>query len=265
MSADAASQPLLLSILIPVYNERELLCESVARVLAAPLPEGITREVVLVDDCSTDGTRDLVKALGEEHPGEIRTFFQEKNQGKGATLRRAIREMRGDLAIVQDADLEYDPNEYQKLLKPMLEKNADVVYGSRFAATPMRRVLSYHHTLGNLFLTHLSNWMTGIHLTDMETCYKLFRADLLRSIPLRSNRFGVEPEITAKIARRRANIYEVPISYFGRTYEEGKKIGWRDGVNAIYTILRFWWWRDDTYPPGDEPPAPTPEPEASSA
>lgn len=230
----------LFSILVPVYNERAYLRRCIERVLAAPLPEGLEREIVLVNDASTDGTDELVDRLAADHPGVIRAFHQETNQGKGAAIRRAIQEMRGQYAVFQDADLEYDPDEYTRLLEPLLDGLADVVYGSRFAASPCRKVLNYHHTLGNLFLTHLSNWCTGLHLTDMETCYKAFRADVLKTIPLRSNRFGIEPEITAKIAKRGLTVYEVPISYHGRSYMEGKKIGWKDGVSAIYRILKYW-------------------------
>jgi hypothetical protein len=237
--AGPASVPGLVSVLMPVYNEERLLPECVARVCAAPLPAGLAREIVLVEDCSTDGTRAVVDRLVAEHAGVIRAFHQPHNQGKGAAIRRAIEEMRGTYAIIQDADLEYDPSEYAMLLEPMLHRGADVVYGSRFAARTVRRVLNYHHELGNKFLTACSNWFTGLNLTDMETCYKAFRARLLRSIPLRSNRFGIEPELTAKIARRRCIVYEVPISYHGRGYHEGKKIGWRDGINALYTILKY--------------------------
>lgn len=230
----------LLSILVPVYNERALLRRSIERVMSAPLPGGLRREIVLVDDASKDGTTDLVRALAAQYPEVIRAFYQPVNQGKGAAIRRAVEEMRGQYALFQDADLEYDPNEYPVLLRPLIEGVADVVYGSRFAASPMRRVLNYHHALGNTFLTHLSNWFTGMNLTDMETCYKAFRADVLKTIPLRSNRFGLEPEITAKVAKRGCVVYEVPISYYGRTYAEGKKISWKDGFSALYTICKYW-------------------------
>ncbi len=235
-----ASIPSMVSILIPVYNEQAYLERCVTRVLAAPLPPRMAREVVVVDDASTDGTADLLHNLATRHPAVVRVFRQPRNEGKGAAIRRAIREMRGQYAIFQDADLEYDPREYPVLLQPILEHNADVVYGSRFATRTMRRVLNYHHALGNKFLTNLSNWFSGLNLTDMETCYKCFRADVLKTIPLRSNRFGIEPEITAKIAKRNCVVYEVPISYHGRGYEEGKKIGWKDGVSAVFTILKYW-------------------------
>ena len=230
----------MLSILVPVYNERAYLGRCIERVLAAPLPGGLAREIILVDDASTDGTTDLVRAIATRHPGTVRAFFQQPNQGKGAAIRRAVQEMRGQYAIFQDADLEYDPREYVDVLRPILEGHADVVYGSRFASRTMRRVLNYHHALGNRFLTGMSNWFTGLNLTDMETCYKVFRSDVLRTIPLRSNRFGLEPEITAKIAKRNCVVYEVPISYYGRSYSEGKKIGWKDGVSALLTILKYW-------------------------
>lgn len=232
--------PVLLSILVPIYNERANIERCIERILAAPLPEGLARELILVDDASTDGTSELVQAIAERHPESVWAFFQQRNQGKGAAIRRAIREMRGQYAIFQDADLEYDPREHADVLRPILEGDADVVYGSRFASRPMRRVLNYHHAIGNWVLTTISNWFTGMNLTDMETCYKAFRTDVLKTIPLRSNRFGIEPEITAKIAKRNCVVYEVPISYHGRGYAEGKKIGWRDGISALVTILKYW-------------------------
>jgi glycosyltransferase involved in cell wall biosynthesis len=229
----------VLSILIPVYNERAYLAKCVERVLAAELPAGLSKEIVMVDDASTDGTADIVRALAASRPDAIRAFYQGTNQGKGAAIRRAVAEMTGEIALIQDADLEYDPGEYPLLLEPILEGVADVVYGSRFTTRTMRRVLNYHHKLGNIFLTFLSNATTGLDLTDMETCYKVFRADLLKTIPLRSDRFGFEPEITAKIAKRGCAVYEVPISYRGRGYAEGKKISWKDGFSAIYNILKY--------------------------
>ena len=228
-----------LSILIPVYNEQEYLSLIVERVLAASVPDGMKKELIIVNDSSTDGTAEVIRELSVKH-SEIKAFEQPKNMGKGAAIRRAIQEMTGDFAIIQDADLEYDPNDYQAIMKPLTEGLADVVYGSRFATREMRRIVHYHHKLGNLFLTHLSNFFTGLDLTDMETCYKAFKAELIKSIPLRSNRFGIEPELTAKLARRRAVFYEVPISYHGRNYGEGKKICWKDGVSAIRTILKYW-------------------------
>lgn len=229
----------LLSILIPVYNEQSYLAKIVRMVLAAPTPGNLRKEIILVNDASTDRTAEVIEKLAAEYPETIRAFHQPHNRGKGAAIQRAIREMTGDYAIIQDADLEYDPNDYPIVLAPLLEGYADVVYGSRFATRSMRKVLFYHHKLGNLFLTHLSNFMTGLDLTDMETCYKAFRAELLKSIPLRSERFGMEPEITAKVAKRGLSVYEVPISYHGRRYSEGKKIGWKDGFSALYTIFKY--------------------------
>lgn len=228
----------VLSVLIPVYNERAFLRPLVEKVLSVQLPRGLQKELILVDDASTDGTDRIIAGLVEKYPA-IRAFRQDKNSGKGAAIRRAIQEMTGEYAIIQDADLEYDPGEYPAVLKPLLEGHADVVYGSRFAAREMRRVLFYHHKLGNLALTHLSNFFTGLDLTDMETCYKAFRADVLKTIPLRSERFGMEPEITAKIAKRGCRIYEVPVNYYGRGYADGKKIGWKDGLQAVWTILKY--------------------------
>ena len=234
------SSPRILSILMPIYNERAYLRRVLERILAVPLPENMAREIVAVDDASTDGSREYLRELAAQYPGVVRDFYQENNQGKGAAIRRAIQEMRGDIAIIQDADLEYNPNEYERILEPILQHGADVVYGSRFAGRQQRRILNFHHEMGNRFLTFCSNWFTGLNLSDMETCYKAFRADLLKSIPLRSCRFGIEPEITAKIAKRNAVIYEVPISYYGRGYAEGKKIGWKDGFSALWTIVKFW-------------------------
>lgn len=249
-STSAERGSVLFSILIPVYNEQAYLARVVERVLAAPLPEGVDRELILVDDCSTDRTPEVIASLVARYPDKIRAFRQPKNQGKGAAIRRAIQEITGDYAIIQDADLEYNPNEYSLVLAPLLDGRADVVYGSRFATRETRKIVNYHHKLGNLFLTRLSNWTTGLDLTDMETCYKAFRADALKSIPLRSNRFGIEPEITAKIAKRGWTVYEVPISYNGRRYSEGKKIGWKDGVSAIRTIVKYWL-VDDCFYDGD--------------
>ncbi|MFW5857300.1 MAG: glycosyltransferase [Planctomycetota bacterium] len=237
--ASPAESSRLLSVLMPVYNEYAFVRECVRRVLAAPLPEGLGRELVLVDDGSTDGTRDILAELDDAHP-EVRVILHEKNQGKGAAIRTAIREMRGEFALFQDADLEYDPGDYARVLRPLVNGYADVVYGSRFAYSEERRVLLYHHMLGNLFLTHLSNFFTGLNLTDMETCYKAFRASVLRTIPIRSHGFGLEPEITAKVAKRDCVVYEVPIAYHGRSYDEGKKITWRDGVRAFGVILKYW-------------------------
>jgi len=229
---------MLLSIVIPVYNEQDTLLELIRRVLAVPLK--IDRELVLVDDCSTDGTRALYPRLGQEFPdATIRVFEHNVNQGKGAALRTGYRQVKGDIVIVQDADLEYDPNDYPKLLRPILDGQADVVYGSRFLRGDEKRVLSFWHTHGNKFLTLLSNMFTDLNLTDMETCYKVFKAEVIRGIEIKSNRFGVEPEVTAKIAKGNWRICEVGISYQGRSYAEGKKIGWRDALNAIFSIVRF--------------------------
>ncbi len=231
------------SILIPVYNEQAYLERLVERVVAAWIPDGLQKEIVIVNDASTDKTAAVIKRLCERFP-EIKAFEQPVNMGKGAAIRRAIQEMSGDYAIIQDADLEYDPKEYPIVLRPLLEGHADVVYGSRFATSDMRKVLFFHHKLGNYVLTFLSNLLSGLDLTDMETCYKAFRGKVLKSIPLRSDRFGIEPEITAKIAKRGLNVYEVPVSYHGRKYSEGKKIGWKDGISAIWTILKYWFLDD---------------------
>jgi glycosyltransferase involved in cell wall biosynthesis len=225
-----------LSVVIPVYNEERWISEVVRRVQAIPIP----KEIVIVEDCSTDNTRNILKQL---ESSEIRVFYQPNNQGKGAALRRGFQEATGDVILVQDADLEYDPDEYPRLLQPILEDRADVVYGSRFIGET-HRVLYFWHYVANKMLTMLSNMFTNLNLTDMETCYKVFRREVLQGIALRSDRFGFEPEITAKIARERPGqpswrVYEIPISYSGRTYEEGKKIGLKDAFNALYCILRY--------------------------
>ncbi len=234
------SPPKLLSVLMPVYNERPLIRAVVEGVLAAKLPEGIARELVIVDDGSTDGTVEEIRCLAAEHASEVRAFFLERNCGKGAAMRRAIAEMRGQFAITQDADLEYDPCDYLALLGPLLQGQADVVFGSRFPEQSMELATSFCHAAANWVLTWLSNLLTGLKLTDMETGYKAFRAELLKAIPLRSNGFEFEPEITAKVARRGYRLCEVPIHYAGRTREEGKKIGFTDGLASLYAILRFW-------------------------
>jgi glycosyltransferase involved in cell wall biosynthesis len=231
-----------LSIVIPVYNERNTLQAVLDRVRAAQLPADGRKQIVLVDDCSTDGTRDLLKQL--EADGDLSIVYHEVNQGKGAALRTGFAKADGDFAIVQDADLEYDPDEYAKLLEPLLDGRADVVFGSRFIGGESHRVLYYWHYIGNRVLTALSNMLTNLNLTDMEVCYKVFRREVLQQVRIEENRFGFEPEITAKVARLRLNnkpvrIYEVGVSYDGRTYEEGKKIGWRDGVRAIVCILKY--------------------------
>jgi glycosyltransferase involved in cell wall biosynthesis len=229
---------MLLSILIPVYNERTVVEKSLALVLAAPLPENMDRELVIVDDCSTDGTSDILDRLAASEP-RIRLFRQTVNQGKGAAVRRAIQEAGGDFCLIQDADMEYDPAEYPRLMRPLLDGRADAVFGSRYLAGEQSRVLPFWHTKINKFLTLVSNMFSNLNVTDMETCYKVFRTDLLKSIPIRSDRFGFEPEITMKVSKRQLRVYEVPISYHGRTYEEGKKIGWKDGVKALWCIVRY--------------------------
>jgi len=227
-----------LSIVIPVYNERATVEELLQRVAAAPLPAGLETEIVVVDDGSTDGTRELLRELGTRAAPPFRLVEQPVNRGKGAALAAGFRHATGDLVLVQDADLEYSPRDYPILLQPILDGEADVVYGSRFLGGP-HRVLFFWHYVGNRFLTTLSNMFTDLNLSDMETCYKVFRAEVLQGMELRSQRFGIEPELTARVARAQVRIYEVPISYHGRTYAEGKKIGWRDGFAAIWAIVRY--------------------------
>jgi glycosyltransferase involved in cell wall biosynthesis len=242
-----------LSIVIPVFNERQFIAEVLRRVQAVHL-ETVEKELVVVDDCSTDGTRellrDMARAKAEGRPfaladsGEIldlascKILFQERNQGKGAALRRGFKETTGDVIIIQDADLEYDPAVYPRLLEPIARGVADVVYGSRFLGGP-HRVLYYWHYVANRLLTSLSNMLTNLNLTDIETCYKVFRREVLQGLRLHQDRFGIEPELTAKVARGKWRLYEVPISYFGRTYEEGKKVSWKDGIKGVYCILRY--------------------------
>jgi len=220
-------------VIVPCYNERATVAELLRHVRDVP----IEKEILVVDDQSTDGSRELVASLAAEWP-EIRQLVQPVNQGKGAAIRRGIAEARGDIVLIQDADLEYDPAEYPKLIQPIVDGHADVVFGSRFAGYP-RRVMLFWHRLGNTFLTFLSNMTTNLDLSDMETCYKVFRREVIQSISLRSNRFGIEPEITAKVARRGYRVFEVPIAYYGRDYWEGKKIHWKDGFAALWTILRY--------------------------
>jgi len=228
-----------LSILVPVYNERAVVERSLAQVLAAPLPEDMDRELIIVDDCSTDGTSAILERIAAAD-ARIRLVRHPVNKGKGSAVRTAIEHAKGDFCLVQDADLEYDPSEYPRLLKPLLEGHADAVFGSRYLRGEQTRVLPFWHSMINKVLTLVSNMFCNLNVTDMETCYKVFRTDLLKSIPIRSDRFGFEPEITMKSAKRKLRIYEVPISYHGRTYEEGKKIGWKDGVKVFGVILHFW-------------------------
>jgi glycosyltransferase involved in cell wall biosynthesis len=227
-----------LSILIAAYNEQDTLRACVEAVLAAPLPGNLAREIIIVDDGSTDRTWTVAERLAAAHPAEVRILRQPRNMGKGAALRRAIAGSTGDVAIFQDADLEYDPRDYPRMLAPILDGRADVVFGSRFTGVE-RKVLYFWHTLANRFLTLLSNMLNDTNWTDMETCYKAFRADALRAIPLESARFGIEPEITAKVARNRLRMFEVPISYNGRKYQDGKKITWRDGLAALWFIVKY--------------------------
>jgi glycosyltransferase involved in cell wall biosynthesis len=228
-----------LSILMPVYNERTVVERCISLVLAAPLPETMDRELVIVDDCSTDGTWEILQRLAQTFP-QIQLHRHERNSGKGAAVRTAIDKATGDFSLIQDADLEYDPAEYPRLLRPLLDGHADAVFGSRYMAGEQSRVLPFWHTMINKGLTLVSNMFCNLNLTDMETCYKVYRTDLLKSIPIRCDRFGFEPEVVMKSAKRRFRIYEVPISYHGRTYEEGKKIGWKDGLKALGVILKFW-------------------------
>jgi glycosyltransferase involved in cell wall biosynthesis len=226
---------------MPCYNERATIREIVARVLAVDLPNQIEKELIIVDDGSTDGTRDILAELDGQNG--VRVLLQARNQGKGAAVARGIRESSGDILIIQDADLEYDPREYPLLMQPILDGRADVVYGSRFLGSPRgHRVLYYWHSIGNKLLTLLSNAFTDLNLTDMETCYKMLVRDVACRLDLQSRDFGIEPEITCKVARMRARVWEVPISYAGRTYEEGKKIGLKDAFKAVWTILRYWRW-----------------------
>ena len=225
-----------LSIVIPVYNEAATISKIVDLVRSVDV--GLEKEILLVDDCSRDGTREVLEKLGQAG-ADLKVLFHAVNQGKGAALRTGFGAATGDVVLIQDADLEYDPKEYPRLLQPILDGHADVVYGSRFLGGGAHRVVFYWHYLGNRLLTTLSNMTTNLNLTDMEVCYKVFKRAVIQSIPLRENRFGFEVEITAKIARRKLKIYEVPISYYGRDYSEGKKIGWKDGFSALRCIVKY--------------------------
>lgn len=223
-----------LSVVIPCYNEHDTIKNLVMAVKASPVQD---KEIVIVDDCSVDGTREILKK--EMEPIVDKIIYHDVNKGKGAALRTGFQYVTGDIVVVQDADLEYNPQEYPRLISPIVEGKADVVYGSRFIGGQERRVLYFWHMIGNRFLTLLSNAFTNINLTDMETCYKVFRRDIIQQIDIKESRFGFEPEITAKIARMKLRIYEIGISYSGRTYDEGKKINWKDGFRAIYCILKY--------------------------
>lgn len=225
-----------LSVIIPCYNEVHTIASLLQAVRQAPVQD---MELVVVDDGSTDGTRDILQAMAQRHEPDLRILFHAMNQGKGAALRTGFQAATGDICIVQDADLEYDPQEFPLVIGPILDNKADVVFGSRFQGGRPHRVVYFWHRMGNSFLTLLSNMFTDLNLTDMETCYKAFRREVIQSITLEENRFGFEPEVTAKLAAMRLRIYEVGISYFGRTYADGKKIGWRDGVRAVVCIVRY--------------------------
>ena len=223
---------LILSIIIPVYNEKETINDIIDAVVATPY----RKEIIIVDDCSTDGTRTILTKIKKDG---LKVYIHDKNQGKGAALQTGFSHATGDIILIQDADLEYDPQEYSTLINPILEGKADVVYGSRFAGHGAHRVLYFWHYMGNRFLTFLSNLFTNLNLTDMETCYKAFTREAIAGVKIKEKRFGFEPEITAKMARKKLRIYEVPISYYGRTYEEGKKVTWKDGLRAMWCIIKY--------------------------
>ena len=223
---------LILSIIIPVYNEKETINDIIDAVVATPY----RKEIIIVDDCSTDGTRNILTKIKKDG---LKVYIHDKNQGKGAALQTGFSHATGDIILIQDADLEYDPQDYSTLINPILEGKADVVYGSRFAGHGAHRVLYFWHYMGNRFLTFLSNLFTNLNLTDVETCYKAFRREAIAGVKIKEKRFGFEPEITAKMARKKLRIYEVPISYYGRTYEEGKKVTWKDGLRAMWCIIKY--------------------------
>jgi len=225
-----------LSVVMPVYNEHATLRTVVERVLSVT---DIPLELICIDDGSHDGSREILGKLQDEHPQQVRVLLQPQNMGKGAALRLGIQKATGEFVIIQDADLEYDPHDYPRLLDPLIQGKADVVYGSRFLGSGPHRVLYFWHSMGNWLLTLLSNSLTNINLSDMETCYKVFRREVIQSIPIEEDRFGFEPEITVKVAKRHLRIYEVGISYWGRTYEEGKKIGWKDGLRALWCLVKY--------------------------
>jgi glycosyltransferase involved in cell wall biosynthesis len=240
---DVSIPEITLSVVMPIYNERSTLRAVVERVLSVPLKI----ELLCVDDGSSDGSAEILRELEGEYP-QIRVLLQPRNMGKGAALRRGISEATGDFVVIQDADMEYDPADYHQLIGPLCAGKADVVYGSRFVGSGPHRVLYFWHSVGNTFLTLISNSLTNINLTDMETCYKAFRREIIQSIPIEEDRFGFEPEITVKLARRNLRIYEVGIGYWGRTYEEGKKIGWKDGVRALYCLFKYTLKEPKTWP-----------------
>jgi glycosyltransferase involved in cell wall biosynthesis/phospholipid N-methyltransferase len=250
ISETSPLQPSLVSIIVPAYNEEDLLAACVTRALAAPLPDGLTSEIVIVNDGSTDGTARVAADLAAAHPQRVRVIRHDTNQGKGAAIRSGLQQARGEFGLIQDADLEYDPGDYPKLLGPLVQSRADVVYGSRFLISGERHVLYFWHSLANAVLTNACNMAADLNLTDMATGYKAFRVSLARSIPIRSNGFSVEPELTIKFAKRGVAIYEVPINYYGRTYDEGKKIRARDAWMMLWSVLRYSWTSDTYIDPG---------------